>query len=150
MFISICSHLFTWFLAGLARLPSGDLSREGETHTGQEGCCWALLGCTCHHFTLHNLLQLYLLLQGDGEIMMFHPCSKPSSWLIKVWQEQEQGWLNRLWCWELGREDKCSFCSSCLCDTKEPRDQEGPRGTKCPGFLHLLNRFTDPMRGVCG
>lgn len=26
----------------------------------------------------------------------------------------------------MGRVDKCSSCSSCLCDTKEPRDQKGP------------------------
>lgn len=37
---------------------------------------------------------------GTWEIMMFCGCSKSLSWLIKVWQERELGWLSRRWCWE--------------------------------------------------
>lgn len=67
MFISVCSHLFTSPSAGVARLLRGDLSGEGQTHTGQLG--WALHGCVRHHSTLHSLLEICLFREtGDDDV----------------------------------------------------------------------------------
>lgn len=97
MFISICSHLFSCSSAGLARLLREDLSREGETHSGRRaGCSRALQGRICHHSTLTASFNSICFYRETGEMMMFHRLSKPLSWLIKVWQEQELWWLSNL------------------------------------------------------
>lgn len=75
---------------------------------------------------------------------MFHRRSKPLSYLIKVWQERELGWLSRLCLLGTGGGEVGIAVSPCTCVTPKSLRTKVDQ-TKGPCFLHLLSRFSDLM-----
>lgn len=104
MFISICSHLFNSPSAGLARLLSGSELRGGATRAGWRWQAGTGLSRDVSATTLPSTASFNSICfcRKTEEIMMLCRLSKPLSWLIKAWQEQELGWLSSSWRWRLG------------------------------------------------